>query len=38
MGHVLNKVLKDIVNRYKIMQGYNVRYAKEAFQSSNGFS
>lgn len=27
MGHALNKVLKDIVCRYKIMQGFNVRYA-----------
>ena len=26
MGHVLNKVLKDIVNRYKLMQGYRVHY------------
>ena len=28
MGHALNKVLKDIVCRYKIMQGYNVRYVQ----------
>lgn len=26
MGHVLNKVLKDIVNRYKVMRGYRVNY------------
>ena len=26
MGHVLNKVLKDIVNRYKMMRGYRVHY------------
>ena len=26
MGHVLNKVLKDILNRYKLMQGYRVLY------------
>ena len=26
MGHVLNKVLKDVVNRYKLMQGYRVHY------------
>jgi hypothetical protein len=24
-GHVLNKVLKDIVNRYKVLRGYKVR-------------
>ncbi len=24
MGHVLNKVLKDIINRYKLMRGYRV--------------
>ena len=26
MGHVLNKVLKDIVNRYKLMRGYGLAY------------
>ena len=26
MGHVLNKVLKDFVNRYKLMQGFRVQY------------
>ena len=26
MGHVLNKVLKDVVNRYKMMRGYKVFY------------
>jgi isoleucyl-tRNA synthetase len=26
MGHVLNKVLKDIINRYKLMRGYRVHY------------
>ena len=26
MGHVLNKVLKDIVNRYKLMRGYKIVY------------
>lgn len=26
MGHVLNKVLKDVINRYKLMRGYRVLY------------
>ncbi len=26
LGHVLNKVLKDFVNRYKMMRGFRVRY------------
>ena len=26
MGHVLNKVLKDIINRYKLMTGYCLAY------------
>lgn len=26
MGHALNKILKDIINKYKILQGYKVRY------------
>jgi isoleucyl-tRNA synthetase len=26
MGHALNKILKDIVNKYKILQGRKVRY------------
>eukprot|EP00301_Raphidiophrys_heterophryoidea_P005169 c12200_g1_i1.p1 GENE.c12200_g1_i1~~c12200_g1_i1.p1 ORF type:complete len:1388 (+),score=335.82 c12200_g1_i1:36-4199(+) len=26
MGHLLNKTLKDVVNRYKVMQGYRVHY------------
>lgn len=26
IGHTLNKVLKDIVNRYKILSGYKVKY------------
>ena len=26
MGHVLNKVLKDVINRYKLMRGYRVHY------------
>ena len=26
MGHALNKVLKDIINKYQIMQGKKVRY------------
>ena len=26
MGHVLNKVLKDIVNRYKVMKGFKIHY------------
>ena len=26
MGHVLNKVLKDVINRYKLMQGFRVHY------------
>lgn len=27
LGHVLNKVLKDITNRYKMMRGYKVEFA-----------
>ena len=26
MGHALNKVLKDIVNKYKLLQGHKVRF------------
>ncbi len=26
MGHALNKVLKDIINKYKILKGYKVRF------------
>ncbi|MDX2254930.1 MAG: isoleucine--tRNA ligase [Pseudanabaenaceae cyanobacterium bins.39] len=26
MGHALNKILKDIINRYKLLRGYRVRY------------
>lgn len=26
MGHALNKILKDIVNRYKLLRGYRVLY------------
>jgi isoleucyl-tRNA synthetase len=26
VGHFLNKVLKDIINRYKLMQGYGVPF------------
>ena len=26
MGHFLNKVLKDIINRYKLMRGYRIHY------------
>ena len=26
MGHALNKVLKDIINKYKLLRGYKVRY------------
>ena len=26
MGHVLNKVLKDVINRYKLMRGYRIHY------------
>ena len=26
MGHVLNKVLKDIINRYKLMKGFRIQY------------
>ena len=29
MGHVLNKVLKDIVCRFKIMTGHNVRCVRQ---------
>lgn len=27
MGHFLNKVLKDVVNRYKLLRGYRIHYA-----------
>ena len=26
MGHALNKVLKDVINKYQVMQGRQVRY------------
>lgn len=26
MGHALNKILKDIINRYKLLQGYRIEY------------
>ncbi|MDJ1181659.1 isoleucine--tRNA ligase [Roseofilum casamattae] len=26
MGHALNKILKDIINKYKLLQGHKVRY------------
>ncbi|MFN6305573.1 MAG: isoleucine--tRNA ligase [Microcystis sp.] len=26
IGHALNKILKDIINKYKLLQGYKVRY------------
>ncbi|XP_038985410.1 isoleucine--tRNA ligase, chloroplastic/mitochondrial isoform X2 [Phoenix dactylifera] len=26
MGHALNKILKDIINRYKLLQNYKVRF------------
>ena len=26
MGHALNKILKDIINKYKILQGHKVKY------------
>jgi isoleucyl-tRNA synthetase len=26
MGHLLNKVLKDVINRFKLLQGYRVYY------------
>ncbi|XP_071943592.1 isoleucine--tRNA ligase, mitochondrial-like [Antedon mediterranea] len=26
VGHALNKVLKDIINRYKLLQGYKIHY------------
>ncbi len=26
MGHALNKILKDIINKYKLLRGYRVRY------------
>jgi isoleucyl-tRNA synthetase len=26
IGHALNKILKDIINRYKLLQGHKVRY------------
>ncbi|XTZ20336.1 MAG: class I tRNA ligase family protein, partial [cyanobacterium endosymbiont of Rhopalodia fuxianensis] len=26
MGHALNKILKDIINKYKLLRGHKVRY------------
>lgn len=26
VGHAVNKILKDIVNRYKLLQGYKIKY------------
>ena len=26
IGHALNKILKDIINRYKIMTGHRIEY------------
>ena len=26
MGHALNKVLKDIINKYKTLKGFRVHY------------
>lgn len=26
LGHALNKILKDIINKYKLLRGYQVRY------------
>ena len=26
MGHALNKILKDIINRYKLLRGYRIEY------------
>jgi isoleucyl-tRNA synthetase len=26
MGHALNKILKDIINKYKLLRGYKVKY------------
>ncbi|GAB9476245.1 Isoleucine-trna ligase [Globisporangium polare] len=26
MGHLMNKVLKDIINRYKLMRGHSIQY------------
>ncbi|PIK47451.1 putative isoleucine--tRNA ligase, mitochondrial-like [Apostichopus japonicus] len=26
VGHAVNKILKDIINRYKLLQGYKVHY------------
>ncbi len=26
MGHALNKVLKDIINRFKVLEGYDINY------------
>ena len=26
MGHVLNRVLKDVINRYKLMRGYRIAF------------
>ena len=27
IGHALNKILKDFINRYKLLEGYKVHYA-----------
>jgi hypothetical protein len=27
-GHALNKVLKDVVNRYKLLRGHNIKYVR----------
>ena len=28
LGHALNKILKDIVVRYKLLRGYKIKYFK----------
>jgi isoleucyl-tRNA synthetase len=28
IGHAVNKTLKDIINRYKLLSGYRIQYAQ----------
>ena len=32
IGHALNKILKDIVNKYKLISGHKVRCARNALR------
>lgn len=29
-GHALNKILKDIINRFHVMQGYRVQFVRRS--------